>query len=67
MIDALDADVLAGYLLNRDRAEDEAVAAYWAGRIDSHCLQNAIAVDDLRALAADSDSTIDWATALESA
>ncbi len=44
---------------------DEAMCRYLEGRIDGHCLQNAIGLDELAALAHQHGYTIGWKTAME--
>lgn len=70
MIEAIDREALielfekrldAGGQLD---ADGDATRAYWAGRIDGHCLQNAIHADDLFALARAEGHRIDWTCAL---
>jgi hypothetical protein len=66
--DPLDRDALIGYFdkrLDASVADDEAMRAYWAGRIDGHCLQNAIDFHDLMALADRHGFRVDWPSALE--
>lgn len=56
---------LIDYFRERRDAEDEAMRAYWAGRIDGHCLQNAIDFGELDQAALLAGCRIDWPTPLE--
>lgn len=44
---------------------DDAMCRYFEGRIDGHCLQNAISDDELHALASEHGYRIGWNTAME--
>lgn len=53
--------------LDASNPRDEAMRAYWAGRIDGHCLQNAISDAELRDLAERQGFRVDWDTAMGAA
>jgi hypothetical protein len=64
VIDRNDREYLVDTFNKRIDADGEAMRAYWAGRIDGHCLQNAIGLRDLRELAAREGFSVDWTSAL---
>lgn len=69
-ISSLDRDALVDFFNHRLDARDRgdvAMSAYWAGRIDGHCLQNAIDDWELQALAAHEGFRVDWNTAMGAA
>lgn len=66
MVENADRDYLVDLFEKRRRvAADAGSEAYYAGRIDGHCLQNAISYDDLSVLAEKAGFVVDWASALE--
>lgn len=64
-MEAMDRGYLAGLLKRRHETRGYALRAYLAGRIDGHCLQNAIDEDELCALAQEFGLSIDWPTAVD--
>lgn len=69
-IETIDEQALVAWFNKRLDARqrgDEAMAAYWAGWIDSHCLQNAISDGELRSLAEREGFRVDWNTAMGAA
>lgn len=70
MVETLDREAILDYFSKRSEAlsrGDKAMAAYWAGRIDGHCLQNAISDAELRVIAEDEGWLIGWDTAMGAA
>jgi hypothetical protein len=63
-IEQLDKDALVEFFNKRIDAWTDLERAYWAGRIDGQCLQNAIGIDQLRDLAYREGFRIDWPSAL---
>jgi hypothetical protein len=53
------------YFEERRDADDAPMMAYWAGRIDGHCLENAIDFGGLASLAARHGFCVDWPSALK--
>lgn len=55
---------LFGKRLDAINEDDRTMRCYWEGRIDGHCLQNAIDEDELIALAAKHGFRVEWDTAM---
>ena len=66
-MDDIDRAALVGFFnrrLDASIAGDTAMAAYWAGRIDGHCLQNAIDGHALTQVAHEGGFHVGWPSVL---